>query len=528
MNKKILLLNLALVAALFALTSSLVSLLTPYGAATSPDSLSYLDIASNISRGKGALATDFSLQNIDQDILQEQRLWPPLYPALLSVVVNNYADVVAAAKMSRVMFFISALLIYLILTSYARWYWALTSTAFFCFASPMLTIFTYAWSETLFIPLMLLSVFASIRYADAESDFSGGNQYWLLLLVSALIALAYTRYVGIIFFLLLPYVFFLRGGKPRKYFNLAWAVSIYGLFVGGLLLSNYLKTSAMGGGMRAESTKSLANNVIDAYLAFTTVFPSSPYIFVALLVLSCAAAWARKALFLKDENHERARLRKSAHILLFGLVLYVAVMIFLRSRSVFDDLDVRLLAPAFPLLWLLLWLVLFRIRAVNLRGALVYALSMFFVCSFALNGYLQLRESMESWKSRGTPFFLMRGGLVYNNFTNTRSGLQSREFFSRLLPTDAVLVMEKPLVFRFVLGKKIIQKPSKIDLAIIHKLNALRPGSLLILGKAEVDSLKPLCIDCMSGAIDFGEAFAIRLPIMTAPETVKSFTKKSS
>jgi hypothetical protein len=54
---------------LLLLSFSVVSVLTPYGASTSPDSLSYLDIAANLRNGEGILTTDLSLKNQGRHLL---------------------------------------------------------------------------------------------------------------------------------------------------------------------------------------------------------------------------------------------------------------------------------------------------------------------------------------------------------------------------------------------------------------------------------------------------------------------------
>lgn len=139
--KKALVINVFAIIMLFIVAILIVKALTPYGAATTPDSLSYLDIATNIKNGNGIRATDFSLENVDRAHFLENRWWPPLYPILLSTVVKHSADVISVTHLSMALLFITAFLVYLILISYTHWYIALFSALLLCITSPMITIY---------------------------------------------------------------------------------------------------------------------------------------------------------------------------------------------------------------------------------------------------------------------------------------------------------------------------------------------------------------------------------------------------
>jgi hypothetical protein len=110
---------------LLLLSFSVVSVLTPYGASTSPDSLSYLDIAANLRNGEGILTTDLSLKNQGRHLLTEQRSWPPLYPVVLAAFVSDYKDVLAAVNVSIILLFVGLLLVFKIISSQTEWYVAL-------------------------------------------------------------------------------------------------------------------------------------------------------------------------------------------------------------------------------------------------------------------------------------------------------------------------------------------------------------------------------------------------------------------
>ena len=136
----------------------LVRFLTPFGSATTPDSLNYLDMARNYKSGIGVLATDRSLDNHDGMLYREEKLWPPLYPLTLAASAFKLPDVVTASHLSSVLLALTALIAYLLLAPVMKWYFALSAAMLLCLTVPLITVYTYAWSETLFIPLLLLAV----------------------------------------------------------------------------------------------------------------------------------------------------------------------------------------------------------------------------------------------------------------------------------------------------------------------------------------------------------------------------------
>ena len=93
----------------------LIRALTPYGSATSPDSISYLDIGFNFKHGQGLVTTNLSFDATGTNSYSPQRLWPPAYPALLSVLITTPFDVERVRFLSGILLLLSGILILLIL-----------------------------------------------------------------------------------------------------------------------------------------------------------------------------------------------------------------------------------------------------------------------------------------------------------------------------------------------------------------------------------------------------------------------------
>ena len=186
----------------------MVNALTPYGSATSPDSLSYLDVAGNLKMGRGLSASDFSLDKAGTSAVVPQRTWPPAYPLALSGFIENSRDVRGAANLSKIFLFATSIGIFLLLSTQVYWAIALGGSILISLSLPMVLVYTYAWSETLFIPLLITTVYSAIGYTS--DSLSPSRRFgWMALLLSGLILLAYTRYIGIALVLLIPAVFIL-------------------------------------------------------------------------------------------------------------------------------------------------------------------------------------------------------------------------------------------------------------------------------------------------------------------------------
>ena len=107
--------------------------LTPYGAATSPDSIRYLDVAQNIRAGRGIVSTDAGVDPPYRSFTT----YPPLYPlTLASALSPDVPDLEMAARLAIVLLVLSALLVFEILRPAIGRDGALTGALLFLIAQP--------------------------------------------------------------------------------------------------------------------------------------------------------------------------------------------------------------------------------------------------------------------------------------------------------------------------------------------------------------------------------------------------------
>jgi Dolichyl-phosphate-mannose-protein mannosyltransferase len=208
-----------------------------YGVVVWPDSVYYLSTARNLNSGAGFISFDG----------KPLTLWPPLYPALLAFVSRIFGtDPLVIASIVNALIF--GFIVYLAGTVLFRHLssspiLAIQGTLAFLFAIPLFSIAVIAYTEPLFILLVLLSFISLGTYLSKVSITS-------LVLLSLSVSLALlTRYVGII---LLPWAalfifFFNHEALKKRIAHLALFTFIASLPMVIWLIRNYVVTHSLFG-----------------------------------------------------------------------------------------------------------------------------------------------------------------------------------------------------------------------------------------------------------------------------------------
>ncbi|MCX6841829.1 MAG: hypothetical protein NTX53_06075 [candidate division WOR-3 bacterium] len=224
-----------------------------YGAGLSPDSVGYLDVARNLASGKG-----FVLHTGEPLVT-----WPPLYPMLLALI--GFATRLDPAVFAHL---VNAALFALVICVSARLLqtgsqqtttYSVLGVCAVLFSIPLSRVYAMAWSECLFIPLVLLYLVFAQRYWD-----SGGRLSLVAITLSTALA-CLTRYLGVA---LVPAgvvtIILATGVNFRVRFTRAFAFAALSLAPLGLwLVRNHQLTGTLMGGRAASSSSiAIANGII--------------------------------------------------------------------------------------------------------------------------------------------------------------------------------------------------------------------------------------------------------------------------
>jgi len=156
-----------------------------YGAGLSPDSVSYFDVARSLVSGKGLVF------HTGEPLVW----WPPLYPMLLALIefATHLAPATFVPFLSAVLF---AVVIYLsarLLQSGPRQpvAYSLLGACAVLLSGPLSEVYAMAWSECLFIPLVLL------YFTFAQRYWSRGGVLSLAVMTLSTALACLTRYIGV-------------------------------------------------------------------------------------------------------------------------------------------------------------------------------------------------------------------------------------------------------------------------------------------------------------------------------------------
>jgi hypothetical protein len=290
-------------------------------------------------------------------------------------------------------------------------------------------------------------------------------------------------------------------------------------------VSNYRVTGSITGGARSPSDITLRENLFDMLSVLDANIPSSPLVQLLIMVaaMSISLVYARLAtLRVQVQSRPQPVLyRPTRNILLFVGVVYIGVIFLLRMYRSFDMLDVRLLAPALAVLWLLMLVVLAQMKPVKIMHLVAQILIWFCVIVLPVKGYIRFQDSIYSWHVLGSPNHPANAGVSYMNYTYMRQVNPAKEMVAGLLSGDAVVVTERPLIFEFMSGKRSLQLPETIDIDVIKRFNALPTGSLVLLpnDKQQKGLLKlRLENNLIYEYLNLGHRIAVRTPIFVVPE----------
>ena len=307
-----------------------------YGAGLSPDSVDYLDVARSLVSGKG-----FVLHT------GEPLVWyPPLYPMLLALIgFATRLDPTAFAHL------VNAVLFALVICLSARLLqpdsrqtptYRVLGLCAVLLSVPLSQVYGWAWSECLFIPLVLLYLVFAQRYWD-----SGGVLALAVMTLSTALA-CLTRYIGVA---LVPAgvltIILASGVNTKTRFTRAFIFAALSLAPLGLwMVRNYRLTQTLFGG-RGPLQKTLADNVIAGAKAVL-----SWYAFGLVSKLVGLAGIAVLIVIVLSARSATRRVKSSLKTILIGhspavilLATYFVVLLVAATRDAV--IDYRMLSPLY-------------------------------------------------------------------------------------------------------------------------------------------------------------------------------------
>lgn len=356
-----------------------------YGLGLSPDSSRYISSAQNIF--SGFISYD------DTPMVH----FPPLYSVTIAVI--HYflpTNIFTSTRIINIILF--GYIIYLtgvLLLMYSKsTLFAILGSVSTLVSIPLTGVAVWAWSETLFIAL-LVTYLLLFEYHRSRLDL-----FSTILLSISVALLALTRYIGIIFWLIgILNINSVVTNRRQKIFQSTIFTLISMTPITLWILRNYLVSGTLFGA-RVPSESSLLHNITLTIETITSWYvPSqvSSLIFIPLLGTFIITYFS---VFRKQISKETML---TIRILIIMIIVYVSFLVLSSSTISFDPIGDRLLAPVYvPLSILLLYIISKTYE--TMKNKLRFLTLIFLVIAFlvwSLYPYSKVSASLNGVAVRG-------------------------------------------------------------------------------------------------------------------------------
>lgn len=320
--------NREIIYAIFAVSGSIMISINTwnYGVGLSNDSVNYIYSGVNLFKLKGFYSVD-SLPFIN---------WPPLYPVVIFLLSIFNSSIYSLILYFNIILFSFTILLIGKLAEEIFYspFTKIIYTFILTFSFQYLYIYTRAWSETIFIPLVVFVILLIIK------DFNDKYIYLLLFLC------VFTRYIGIS--LLFSYFFYKAYIKKDKVFNsnnflkfiIYDSIILFLLFL--WIIRSYLLSTKLEDLFIYVKIGSIINNTFHAYNSISALFiPESFNAFIRsflffLMIIFIIIIYRR----LKINN-------KVLKISYYFSAIYILMLVVLSSVMMLDEIAQRFVTPIY-------------------------------------------------------------------------------------------------------------------------------------------------------------------------------------
>ncbi len=452
--------------------------LTPHGIATTIDSLSYLHAARSVAQGKGVLVPDTDLAS---DAMEKPMTWwPPLYPIALSPFAAAGPPEQGARVFNGIMLTVLSVTFLLLVARLGSPLLGMLGALWLAIQVPSLTLYTYAWSETLFLPLALASYLFAIRYRERQKTRD------LIVATLFLSAACYTRYIGLAF--VLPLAVMAWHGRKDWGVQLLRATAAGGFVLLSLapLFSRNISLSGDASGLeRADTGSSMLVNLAAAgdLLGMQLLGGAPGLVFIlALAALLGGALLVFVHLRRKKDFVSAEKSLTDILLPLFWALSYLCSVVILRSLKEFD-LDTRMVSPVMPFTALgVAGLAVWLIRTTHQKWiALPFVVWGLFL---ATQGATTYTTALSNWRNIGEPGFLADTRLHYGNVGTVTQFMWMQPVYQELSRRvhKPVVVIEnyRPVVFAHLTHAQVKAFPAVLDDIAIERINRLENGFVIV------------------------------------------------
>lgn len=480
-----------MVIAALAIALGLMHYATGGRVAYTMDSLTYRDAALQFAAGHPLQSSNVSAP---QPELQPLLNWPPGYPALWASgmgLAHGAVDDVPSLLNPALLALTTLVLFWICWRTTGNAVVACIIAAVNAFTPTNMIVYGHAWSETLFMPLVLLAYAGFWKYRT-----SGGKFIWLAVAAVLAGSTNWVRYAGVVF---LPVLGFSVLAASNSAFGKRAVHAVAGVLLGAAValplwfrnwqLAGNISGSARGGMPKfsrwLEDLGVIADLFEHSFFAFSMVLRAN----LEVPMLIAAAFVAYKAFRRSGVQWLRP---PEVWLPMVWLAGYLLFLLYARRIQTTIDLDLRMVAVVFPFLLVAMAPAVnaaFLSRSPDIRKVLMALLLGLLVYA----GFDQADRIHHNYASKGIPRWRSDFGLGFRELRDTSP--TSRAIKETIGPIDAstvILTDYRALYIRYLTGAK-AYSPAGGDCA--QWVNA-PSGGIVFVGAVE---LPAWAADCIAG-----------------------------
>jgi len=322
------------------------------------------------------------------------------------------------------------------------------------FAPPSMIVYGHAWSETLFIPLLLLAYAAFWKYRISREKF-----IWLAAAAIFIGIANWVRYAGVAFLPILGFSVLAASGAVlgKRILHAIGATLLSVALVSPLWFRNWQLAGNISGSTRGGVAGS--DRWIQDTATIFDLFEHSLFAFSYMLRANLEIPLILAAIFVAIGVFRRNGVRwlspPEIWLPIIWLTGYLLFFIYARMIQKGIDLDMRTLAVAFPFLLLAITPAVsaaFSGRSFELRKIL----AIFLLGLLIYSGLNEGDRTRENYASAGVPEWRSDYVFHYLDLRNTSpDSLALQRVIGQINPSTIVLTNYRALYIRYLTGAKV-------------------------------------------------------------------------
>ena len=450
------------------------------------DSLTYRDAAFHFLNGHPWMATNVATENPAQVPIT---VWPPAFSVLwaaISLVTHLQLDAIPQIMVPVLLGLtvVSVFTIAIILTNNPLASGAIAIASMFTPA--VMAVYGHAWSETLSIPLSLLTFTAFLKY---QSEPKQRLKITWLVMASLLVALAnWTRYSAVVLIPLLALSIGLVPGlkaSTRLLHALGASLMIL-LLVSPLWLRNYALTGSISGSNRGGAPKHAMERFTGDIQSILDLFENSLFDFDVLLQANLGPVLVLALGYLVAKYWKRNGLKINIDqawcLPLLWAGGHVAFLLFARSIQKELDMDYRMLSVAMPFCMLSLALPINHALSKAPFG-LVKMLTVLVIALVLYTGLGEAYRVHQNYASSKAPAWRGSFATIYRDLSFSSGSTRAIHATIGDIPANTVVLADyRALYIRYITGAKAFQMNSLEECA---RWVQSHPSGILLTGFTE-------------------------------------------